>query len=367
MRRDACSIASPSVPARRPSPILLQRVSARFTRSARESGAVPSTLEVSQCNCKPHLETRQQNDCEPQPSSYRQTAHDLLHLTWIFLQNHPQSCHSSLGAFEPMSEPQSSRKKLFIETVGCQMNILDSELVVAKLRHEGYVLTDDIDQADTILYNTCSVRQRTLKIRFISINSGRIKSIKQTRPEVTIGVLGCMAQKDQKQILKRAPHVDIVVGPGQLGQVSELLAEAKSSGKPQMAVSLARTAGSNDFVTSSFAEFDPMREPAMRPNSHQAFVRIMMGCDKFCTYCVVPAVRGPGEQSRPPEVIVAETRQLVDQGVKEITLIGQTVNSYKFKTPDGRYSRLSDLLLEQLHEIDGVCCGSSLSRTFPTI
>ena len=123
-----------------------------------------------------------------------------------------------------MSESQPSRKKLFIETVGCQMNILDSELVVAKLRREGYVLTDDIDQADTILYNTCSVRQHAEDKIYSAL--GRIKTIKQTRPEVTIGVLGCMAQKDQKQILRRAPHVDIVVGPGQLGQVSELLTEA---------------------------------------------------------------------------------------------------------------------------------------------
>jgi tRNA-2-methylthio-N6-dimethylallyladenosine synthase len=249
-----------------------------------------------------------------------------------------------------MPEPLPTSKKLYIETVGCQMNILDSELVVAKLRNEGFVLTDDIEQADTIFYNTCSVRQHAEDKIYSAL--GRIKGIKKTKPNVTIGVLGCMAQKDQGQILKRAPHVDIVVGPGQLGQVSELMAAAKETGKAQMAVSLPRTAGSRDLVTSSFAEYDPLREPAMRPNSHQAFVRIMMGCDKFCTYCVVPAVRGP-EQSRPPEVIVAESRQLVDQGVKEITLIGQTVNSYKFATPDGRTSRLSDLL-QSLHEIDGL-------------
>ena len=249
-----------------------------------------------------------------------------------------------------MPDPSPTRKKLYIETVGCQMNILDSELVVAKLRNEGFALTDDIEQADTILYNTCSVRQHAEDKIYSAL--GRIKGVKAARPGVTIGVIGCMAQKDQGQILKRAPHVDIVVGPGQLGQVSELLARAKETGKSQIAVSLPRTAGSRDIVTSSFAEFDPLREPSMRPNSHQAFVRIMMGCDKFCTYCVVPAVRGP-EQSRPPEVIVSESRQLIDQGVKEITLIGQTVNSYKFAAADGRMTRLSDLLL-RLHEIDGL-------------
>ena len=248
-----------------------------------------------------------------------------------------------------MSEPAHG-KKLYIETVGCQMNVLDSELVVAKLRREGYTLTDDVEQADAILYNTCSVRQHAEDKIYSAL--GRIRRLKQRKPGLTIGVLGCMAQKDQASILGRAPHVDVIVGPGQLGQVSELLAKAKDEGKPQLAVSLARSAGSRDVVTSSFAEYDPLREPAMRPNPHQAFVRIMMGCDKFCTYCIVPSVRGP-EQSRPPGVIVDEARALVDQGVKEITLLGQTVNSYKFTEPDGRTARLSDLL-DRLNDLPGL-------------
>ena len=246
-----------------------------------------------------------------------------------------------------MPEPNPARKKLYIETVGCQMNVLDSELVVGKLRQEGYELTDDISKADTILYNTCSVRQHAEDKVYSAL--GRIRRIKETKPDVTIGVLGCMAQKDQGQILRRAPHVDVVVGPGQLGKVSELLATAKEQGRPQMAVSLPRTAGARDTVTASFAEYDPLREPAMRPSPFQAYLRIMMGCDKFCTYCVVPSVRGP-EQSRPPAVIVEEAKQLAGQGVKELTLIGQTVNSYKYREPDGRTTRLSDLL-ERLHEI----------------
>jgi tRNA-2-methylthio-N6-dimethylallyladenosine synthase len=248
-----------------------------------------------------------------------------------------------------MSDCQG-KKKLYIETVGCQMNLLDSELVVAKLRHEGYELTDDIDQADTILYNTCSVRQHAEDKIYSAL--GRIKHLKRRKPELSVGVLGCMAQKDQGQILRRAPHVDVVVGPGQLGRVSELLVQAKEQRAPQMAVSLPRTAGTKEAVTASFAEYDPLREPAMRPSPFQAFVRIMMGCDKFCTYCIVPSVRGP-EQSRPPGVIVDEAKALVDQGVKEITLLGQTVNSYKYREPDGRTARLSDLLL-RLDEIDGV-------------
>jgi tRNA-2-methylthio-N6-dimethylallyladenosine synthase len=249
-----------------------------------------------------------------------------------------------------MPDPQPRKKKLYIETVGCQMNVLDSELVVGKLRKEGFELTDDINQADTILYNTCSVRQHAEDKIYSAL--GRIRRLKERKPGLTIGVLGCMAQKDQGQILKRAPHVDVIVGPGQLGRVSELLVIAKEEHAPQIAVSLPRTGGSRETVTASFAEYDPLREPAMRPSPFQAYVRIMMGCDKFCTYCVVPAVRGP-EQSRPPGVIIEEADALAAQGVKEVTLIGQTVNSYTYSEPDGRRSRLADLLLS-LHDIPGI-------------
>ncbi|MFO0953659.1 MAG: tRNA (N6-isopentenyl adenosine(37)-C2)-methylthiotransferase MiaB [Isosphaeraceae bacterium] len=245
-------------------------------------------------------------------------------------------------------DAQPPRKKLYIETVGCQMNVLDSELVVGKLRNEGYELTDDIDQADTILYNTCSVRQHAEDKIYSAL--GRVRRMKERKPGLTVGVLGCMAQKDQGLILRRAPHVDLVVGPGQLGKVAELIEAAQEEKKPQMAVSLPRSAGSRETVTASFEEYDPLREPAARPSPHQAFLRVMMGCDKFCTYCIVPAVRGP-EQSRPPSVILDEARQLAGQGVKEITLIGQTVNSYKY-VEGGRTTRLSDLL-ERLHEVEG--------------
>lgn len=251
----------------------------------------------------------------------------------------------------PDDRPDSpAKKKLYIETVGCQMNVLDSELVVGQLRREGYELTADIDQADTILYNTCSVRQHAEDKVYSAL--GRIKRLKESRPDVTIGVLGCMAQKDQNLILRRAPHVDVVAGPGQLGKVSELLSKAKDEGRPQLAVSKARNAGPRLAIVESFEEYDPIRDIQMRSSSNQAFVRIMMGCDKFCTYCIVPSVRGP-EQSRPPAAIIDEAKELAGQGVKEITLLGQTVNSYKFDHGDGRRSRLSDLLLA-LHGIDGV-------------
>jgi tRNA-2-methylthio-N6-dimethylallyladenosine synthase len=242
------------------------------------------------------------------------------------------------------------RKKLYIETVGCQMNLLDSELVVARLRNDGYELTDDLRQADAILFNTCSVRQHAEDKIYSAL--GRIKHLKEKRPEVTLGVLGCMAQKDQESIFRRAPHVDLVVGPGQLGRLGELLTSSRAEKKPKLAVSRARNAGSAHAITASFENYDADREPALRPNPFQAFIRIMMGCDKFCTYCIVPSVRGP-EQSRPPAAILAEARVLADQGVKEITLLGQTVNSYHLREPGGRAWRLSDLL-ERIHDIRGI-------------
>jgi tRNA-2-methylthio-N6-dimethylallyladenosine synthase len=246
--------------------------------------------------------------------------------------------------------PPAPRKKLYLETVGCQMNVLDSELVLSSLRREGYELTDSIEQADAILFNTCSVRQHAEDKVYSAL--GRLKRLKDRRPDVSIGVLGCMAQKDQAQILKRAPHVDLVAGPGQLARVPELLREARAGGPPQLAVSLPRHSGSRLEVTESFESYDPDRDPAPQSSPHQAFVRVMMGCDKFCTYCIVPAVRGP-EQSRPPAVIFEEARRLVDRGVVEITLLGQTVNSYAFRAGDGRTTRLADLLA-QLHELDGL-------------
>src|SRR6266566_1823670 len=172
---------------------------------------------------------------------------------------------------------------------------------------------------------------------------GRLRSLKQRHPERIVGVLGCMAQKDQDLIRKRAPHVDIVCGPGQLGQLPELIAEVRKTGTPQMAVSLGRADASRPEVTHSFESYDPLREPSMRPTAFQAFVRTQFGCDKFCTYCIVPSVRGP-EQSRPPGHILAEVRQLADQGCKEVSLVGQTVNSYRHRTGDGRTHILADLL-----------------------
>ena len=240
-------------------------------------------------------------------------------------------------------------KKLYIETLGCQMNMLDSELVVASLRKDGYELTGSTTDADTILFKTCSVRQQAEDKVYSAL--GRLKNAKTQNPEKIIGVMGCMAQKDQQLIFKRAPFVDLIVGPGQLHQVPQLIKDIESGSGPKMEVSLGRKDGTRDQIERSHESFDPLRDPSMRPTPYQAYVRIMIGCDKFCTYCIVPSVRGP-EQSRSPEHIVQEARVLADEGCKEITLLGQTVNSYRYKDSSGE-SRLSDLLM-RLHEIEGI-------------
>ena len=240
-------------------------------------------------------------------------------------------------------------RKLYIETVGCQMNVLDSELVVASLRKQGYSLASTAKEADTILFNTCSVRQHAEDKIYSAL--GRLKHAKQHHPQKIIGVIGCMAQKDQELIFQRAPFVDLVVGPGQLHQVPQLLQEIEAGAGPQMEVSLSRKEGSQDSIRRSHESFDPLRDPSMRPTPFQAYVRIMIGCDKFCTYCIVPSVRGP-EQSRPPEQIHAEALQLAAEGCREITLLGQTVNSYRYRAGE-RSTRLSDLLA-MLHEVNGI-------------
>ena len=239
--------------------------------------------------------------------------------------------------------------KLYIETVGCQMNVLDSELVVAALRQQGYELCDDIKLADTVLFNTCSVREHAEHKTYSSV--GRLKYGRRKRPHLVVGVIGCMAQKDQDLVFEKAPHVDLIVGTGQLAEIPRLVEEVRRTRKKQKALSLQRKAGSRAEVAGTFSSYDPLRDPTMRPSPWQAFVRIMIGCDKFCTYCVVPNTRGP-EQSRPPSEILREVQVLADQGVREITLLGQTVNSYQHHE-QGRRFRLSDLIAH-VHDVPGI-------------
>ncbi|WP_419193015.1 tRNA (N6-isopentenyl adenosine(37)-C2)-methylthiotransferase MiaB [Kolteria novifilia] len=250
----------------------------------------------------------------------------------------------------PVDSNQTATRKLYLETVGCQMNVLDSELVVGGLRQAGYELTHNAKEADTILFNTCSVRQHAEDKIYSAL--GRLKRAKNQRPDLVIGVLGCMAQKDQQKIFSRAPHVDLICSPGQLARVPEMIDEARTSRRQLAALGLGRKEGPTLQILGSFESYDPLREPGLRPTPFQAYVRLMMGCDKFCTYCIVPMVRGP-EQGRPPESIVEEVRRLVGEGCREITYLGQTVNSYKYQHEDGRTYRLSDLLA-MVHDFEGL-------------
>ncbi len=229
------------------------------------------------------------------------------------------------------------------------MNVLDSEMVVAALRKEGYSLVSKPENADAILFNTCSVREHAEEKIYNHL--AVLKQLKLDHPEKVIGVMGCMAQKDQKAVFERAPYVDLVVGPGQLQRIPELIAKIEQGESKQLAVSLGRREGAQEDIRRSHETFDPLRDPEMRPTPFQAYLRIQIGCDKFCTYCIVPMTRGP-EQGRSPQQIVAEAELLARQGCKEIVLLGQTVNSYKYVEGD-RTTRLADLL-EMLHPIAGI-------------
>lgn len=241
-------------------------------------------------------------------------------------------------------------KRVYIQTVGCQMNVLDSEMVIADLKRHGYSVVDNAADADCVLYNTCSVREKAEEKVYSAL--GKIKTQKIDNESKVIGVMGCMAQKDQEIIFRRAPYVDLVVGPGQLHTIPELLDNIRSGKGRQMAVSLSRKGGSQASIARSHETFDPLRDPTMRPTPFQAYLRIQIGCDKFCTYCVVPNTRGP-EQGRSPTDILNEAQILADQGCLEITLLGQTVNSYKYHHDDGSVTDMASLL-QQLHDIEGI-------------
>jgi tRNA-2-methylthio-N6-dimethylallyladenosine synthase len=233
-------------------------------------------------------------------------------------------------------------RKFYIETLGCQMNVLDSELASSALLATGMVQADAPADADVILFNTCSVRQHAEDKVYSAL--GRLKGWKEEKPHRTLGVLGCMAQKDQKLVFQRAPHVDFVLGPGRLDCLVETLEHIHAK---TICVSLHRATNCHADVLESFRLYNPERTIAADRTDEPALVRIMFGCDQFCSYCVVPFVRGP-EQSRSPTDIFGEVQRIADQGVTKFTLIGQTVNSYQHQDV-----RLADLL-DQLSNIAGV-------------
>jgi tRNA-2-methylthio-N6-dimethylallyladenosine synthase len=234
---------------------------------------------------------------------------------------------------------QTATRKLFSRTFGCQMNEYDSEKMVDVLReHGGVELTQNPEEADIILFNTCSVREKAQEKVFSDL--GRVQHLKQTNPNLIIGVGGCVASQEGEAIVKRANYVDVVFGPQTLHRLPDLIARRRDSGHSQV-----------DISFPEIEKFDDL--PPARVDGPTAFVSIMEGCSKYCSFCVVPYTRGP-EVSRPFDDVLVEVADLADQGVKEVTLLGQNVNAYR--GPMGDSNEIADfaMLLEYVHDIPGI-------------
>ncbi|MFA6046640.1 MAG: radical SAM protein, partial [Phycisphaerales bacterium] len=242
-------------------------------------------------------------------------------------------------------------RTVYLETFGCQMNELDSELVSGQLRALGYTFTQDASGADVVLYNTCSVREHAEQKVWSRL--GELKATKLERPGLVVGVLGCMAERDGAALMRRMPVVDVMCGPGELDKLptlldnavrtrTSLLADASvdepqevsarqaalQGGTSRRSATLAAAADTLEMLDLSRSTFATEGDAGTPKKT--AYVRITRGCNKFCTYCVVPFTRG-AEVHRPPQHIIDECKLLADQGVIEITLLGQTVNHYRFE------------------------------------
>ena len=238
-------------------------------------------------------------------------------------------------ALIPKTEAQAmtAPKKLFIKTYGCQMNVYDSERMAEHLGGEGYVRTETADDADMILLNTCHIREKAAEKVYSEL--GRFKGLKAAKPELKIGVAGCVAQAEGEEIVRRQPMVDLVVGPQSYHRLPELEARAGAKGAA---------------IDTDFPEEDKFERLKGRPKAQRgptAFLTVQEGCDKFCAFCVVPYTRG-AEVSRPAAQVLVEARDLVERGVREITLLGQNVNAYH-----GHDGGLAGLI-RALSEIDGL-------------
>jgi len=227
---------------------------------------------------------------------------------------------------------------VYIESFGCQMNKLDTALVGSALQEAGFHLADGLQEADVVLINTCSVRQHA-EDRVLS-HLGHLKHLKEDRPDLVVGVIGCMAQRLGDKLLEHEA-VNIVCGPAQIPQIADLIRQALARHGKHAAVTegIRQPAQEGGGALDSF-ELKHSTSAGKIPG--QAFVRVMRGCNYFCTYCVVPYVRGP-EACRPPEAILKQVKRLADEGIKQVTLLGQTVNSYQYTSGEKTYC-LADLL-----------------------
>lgn len=248
---------------------------------------------------------------------------------------HPLPAAGSAASPAPTT---ARRGKLFIKTHGCQMNEYDSARMADVLAEsEGLELTDSPEEADVVLVNTCSIREKAQEKVFSQL--GRWRLLKEARPEVIIGVGGCVASQEGEGILERAPYVDLVFGPQTLHRLPELIRARRAEKKPQV-----------DISFPEIEKFDRLPEP--RAEGPSAFVSIMEGCSKYCTYCVVPYTRGT-EISRPFEDVLVEVAQLAAQGVREVNLLGQNVNAYRGDLGNGESADLG-LLIRAIAQIEGI-------------
>ncbi|WP_300060067.1 tRNA (N6-isopentenyl adenosine(37)-C2)-methylthiotransferase MiaB [uncultured Roseobacter sp.] len=229
-------------------------------------------------------------------------------------------------------------KKLFVKTYGCQMNVYDSERMAEALGGQGYEQTDVPEEADMILLNTCHIREKAAEKVYSEL--GRLKSLKAANPDLKIGVAGCVAQAEGEEIMRRQPAVDLVVGPQSYHRLPQMEARVRAG----------KTALDTDFPEED--KFDRLKSRPKARRAPAAFLTVQEGCDKFCAFCVVPYTRG-AETSRPVTRVLDEARDLVDRGVREITLLGQNVNAYHGAGPDGVEQSLAQLIWA-LNDIDGL-------------
>jgi tRNA-2-methylthio-N6-dimethylallyladenosine synthase len=240
---------------------------------------------------------------------------------------------------------RATPKKVFVKTYGCQMNVYDSQRMTDALAADGYVATEAIEDADLVLLNTCHIREKAAEKVYSEL--GRIRDMKAEREinggELLIGVTGCVAQAEGSEIIRRAPSVDLVVGPQTYHRLPDVLAKVRNGEK---------VVETEYAIEDKFAHLPKLQRAAVAKRGVTAFLTVQEGCDKFCTFCVVPYTRG-SEVSRPVSQIVAEAERLADAGVREVTLLGQNVNAWHGEGPDGSEWGLGRLLF-RLAEIPGL-------------